>query len=163
MASLGFRWRTASSRWQRRARALPTPTFNRRVAEADSIAAIKLLLAEATLKPRQKRQGRDVQRLAAIARRMAARRAGGALLLAGKDLSEFGAGTTAARWKQLARMTEPEFLRAVEAASKATGRYVPEHVPQIVMTRSAWRRDERTGAMHRRIYATTDDDAMLAH
>jgi hypothetical protein len=145
-------------------RALPMPTFNRRLCEATSIAAIKALITEATLPRRgQKQKGRDAQRIGAIARRLAARRRGGALLLAGKDLSESGTGSTGARWKQLARMTEQEFLRAIEDASKAAGRYRPEVVPQIVMVRGKFVRDERTGNMHRRVYAAADDDAVPAH
>jgi hypothetical protein len=160
LRDFGFKWRTASSRWQRRARALPMPTFNRRLAEADSIAAIKALMAEATLKPRQKQKGRDAERIIAAARRLAARRAGGLLLLAAP--SESGAGSTGARWKQLARLSEPEFLRAVEHASKAAMVYRAEPVPQIVMMRSGWVKDERGNAC-RRVYAAGDGDGMPAH
>jgi hypothetical protein len=94
---------------------------------------------------------------------MAAKRAGGALLLAGKDPSESSTGRPALRWKQLARLTEQEFIRAVEDASKAAmACQRPGPVPQITMVRSEWVRNER-GTMCRQVYAAANVDAVPAH
>jgi hypothetical protein len=151
LADYGFRWRTQTSRWQARARALAMPSFNRRLAEATTIADIKALIAEAaTLSRRARKQKDRGAQGVAIARRMAAKRAGGAL-------PELGTGGTLVRWKMLARLTEQEFMRAVEDASKAAMAYKPEAVPQIVMTRSGWVKDERGNAC-RRVYAAAADD-----
>jgi hypothetical protein len=118
LASLGFAQRTMPDRWQARARAAPSRSFNVRVAEATTIADIKALIAEATLSRRgEKQKGRAARGIAA-ARRLGARRKGGALLLAGIP-SELGAGSTGMRWKKLARLNEQEFLREIEDASKA--------------------------------------------
>jgi hypothetical protein len=165
LADLGFRWHTQTSRWQARARALATPTFNRRLAEADSVAAIKSLIAEVVQESRKlkdRKQKDQHARMIAGARRMAAKRRGGMLLLAGVDQSRLSTGGTVARWKQLARLTEPEFMRAVEDASKAAMAYRPEPVPQIVMMRSGWVKDERGNAC-RRVYAAADGDGVPAH
>jgi hypothetical protein len=161
LRDFGFRWNTATSRWQTRARRLTAPTFNRNLAEADSVASIRLLITEATLQSRraQKQKDRYAQRIA-VARRMGAKRKGGLLLLTGKDPSVSSGGGT--RWKQLARLTEPEFMLAVEDASKAAMAYRPEVVPQIMMVRSQWIRNER-GTMCRQVYAAANVDPVPAH
>jgi hypothetical protein len=156
MASLGFPSRTTPGRWQLRAGLAPEQTFNRRVAEATDIEPIKALIAETKREARQARSRADqAAQMLAIAKRTAARRRGGQLLLGGANPA--GIGYNSARhWRKLAQMNEGEFSRAVEAAAEAALAHVstrPELAARIVMTRTEFVVDERTGNMCRQVYA----------
>jgi len=61
------------------------PSFNVRLAEADSVDAIKALIAEASLQARRARgRGDAAGQMIAVAQRKAARRRGGTLPLASR-------------------------------------------------------------------------------
>jgi hypothetical protein len=138
LADLGFRHRTISSRWQRRARLASVPSFGRRVAEASTIEEVQGLVAE-TL--RQGRAGANLKdrhvQMVAVARRTAAKRRGGELLLAGPPDGSGLSLSTSKSWTRLARLTTEQFWRAVLTAHKESlvrskAAQLREPAPQIV-------------------------------
>ena len=58
----------------------------------------------------------------------------------------------ATRWRRLARMTEAEFVEAVESGKEETRRHPSLPVPQLVMMRTPWSVD-RHGVKHRQAFA----------
>ena len=153
IADLGFRWRTTTSRWQRRARGV-SPSFNRRLAEADTVEAIKALIAEATLEGRHALKRKDqAGYTVAVAQRMAAKRRGGALLLADRAAAAGLNAATARSWRRLARLSDGDFRAAVESGTEDPGHCARTQPAQhVVMVQTEWSTD-RQGVQRRRVYA----------
>jgi len=125
------------------------------LAEADGVDAIKALIAEASQQTRRARGRRDATgHMIAVAQRMAAKRRGGALLLASVIDAASVSAPSAQRWRRQARLSEAEFRAAVESGDEDAGRRPPAPAccPQLVMTRTEFSANE-LGNLGRLIFA----------
>ena len=106
--SLGLTRGTAW-RWQARARAAPTRSFNVRIVEAQDVFALKVLADELAAVARHAQQDDAPARAIARAARLAAQRRGGLMILdtVGWSNEKMGFSSSAAqRWRRLARMSD---------------------------------------------------------
>jgi hypothetical protein len=91
----------------------------------------------------------------AVAQRMAAKRRGGALLLASVIDAASVSAPSAQRWRRLARLSDRDFRAAVESGDEDAGRRPPAPgvcCPQLVMTRTEFSANE-LGNLGRQIFA----------
>jgi hypothetical protein len=96
--------------------------------------------------------------LLAVAQRASAKRRGGALLLAGGVDAAALTRTSAQRWRRLARMSDRDFLAAVEHGDGDGERRRALPAQHVVMVRTEFRTDGR-GNLHRQVYAIDDPAA----
>jgi hypothetical protein len=133
--------------------------FDVRLAMACTIEDIKALIAEASAAARRARARGDAAGLmVAVAQRASAKRRGGALLLAGAVDAAALTRTSAQRWRRLARMSDRDFLAAVEHGDGDGERRRALPAQHVVMVRTEFRTDER-GNLHRQVYAVDDPAA----
>jgi hypothetical protein len=129
--------------------------FSNRLAQANDIAAVKALIAEAAALAREARQASDLRllRMAVEHDRRAARR-GGELLGDGGHHPAIS-DSTAARWRLLAKMTDEIFERHLcNVIRRQAIRPTSLSVQTLV---SAWAPDER--GFPTRTIATVEADA----
>jgi hypothetical protein len=130
--------------------------FDVRLAEACTIEAVKTLIAEASAEARRARARGDAAGImVAVAQRASAKRRGGVLLLAGGVDAAALTRTSAQRWRRLARMSDRDFLAAVEHGDGDGERRRALPAQHVVMVRTEFRADER-GNMCRQVYAIED-------
>lgn len=150
--SLGLTRGTAW-RWQARARAAPTRSFNVRIVEATTIAELKALTDELDRAARFSKRDDVADRAQFRAARMGAERKGG-LLPIGK--TEVGV-VVARRWRRFAAMDEAAFTALVASGEvvKSSSKAHPP-APQVAMLISDWAPDE-FGLLSRTVTAVAID------
>jgi hypothetical protein len=156
LRDLGFGDWAMAHRREVRARRVKRKSFNVRVMEASDLETIKTLIAEATAEGQALLHvGDRAGYLLKIAARMAAKRIGGGMLLAGSDGAGVSEGS-AVLWKRLARLSEAEFRAAVASGNERAEPRPPPPVSQLRMTVTAFHQNEV--GPHRQVYAAADDD-----